>query len=126
MKTIEWLVIGTLLVCPVALAQESNPYSGAWKASLVNKKGVARKGTVILKDQGGTWDFQWQSAKNPCAGRPAPIVIQSTSTDELVFEIRKSEVLKGCTDHIATLKRVNDTTLQGGLDEGQKLTLVRD
>ena len=53
-------------------------------------------------------------------------MIQRTSTDELVFEVRKSEALKGCTDHIATLKRVNDTTLQGELDEGQKLTMVRE
>jgi hypothetical protein len=125
MKIIEWLVVGTLLVSPVALAQEPNPYNGTWKASLVTKKGETRKGTVILKNQDGTWDIQWQNVKNPCVGRPSPIVVQRTSTDELVFEINRSKALKGCKDNIATLKRVNETTLQGELDDGRKLTLVR-
>jgi hypothetical protein len=126
MKTIEWLVIGTLLVCPVALAQEPNPYSGTWDLSMVRKKGGSVKGEVVIKDQDGTWDINWMSHKNPCKGIQAPIVIESASTDELVFKIMRSKSLRGCKDQIATLKRVNDTTLQGELDDGRKLTLVRE
>lgn len=126
MKIIKWLVTGTLLVCPVAMAQEPNPYSGTWHASLEVQKGVIREGTVILKDQDGTWDITAQKMKNPCVGRPSPIVIQRTSTDELVFEINRSKALKGCKDNIAIMKRVNETTLQGKLDDGRKLTLVRE
>jgi hypothetical protein len=125
MKTIEWLVIGSLLLCPVVLAQEPNPYSGTWAVSIVGKKGVSRNGTVIVKDRDGTWDVTWSDVKNPCTGIQAPIVVQRTSTDELVFEIIRSRSLKGCKDNIATLKRVNETTLQGALDDGRKLTLVR-
>lgn len=125
MKTIEWLVIGTFLASPVALAQEPNLYSGTWEVNMVSKKGEPRKGTVILKDQDGTWDINWQNVKKPCAGIRAPILIQRTSPDELVFEIRRSEALRGCKDQIATLKRVSDTTLQGELDDGRKLTLLR-
>jgi hypothetical protein len=125
MKTIQWLVIGTLLASPFALAQESNPYSGAWEVNMVNNKGGSVNGEVVVKDQGGTWDINWQSQKKPCAGIKAPIVIQRASSDELVFEIKRSEALRGCKDHIATLKRVNDTTLQGELNDGRKLTLLR-
>jgi hypothetical protein len=125
MRTIEWLVIGSLLVSPVALAQEANPYSGTWDATLVSFKGETRKGKVILKDKDGTWDMNWQSPKNPCVGKRSPVVVQRTSADELVFEIRRSEALRGCKDSIVTLKRVNETTLKGELDDGRKLTLIR-
>jgi hypothetical protein len=126
MKTFEWLAIVTLLAGPVAFAQEANPYNGTWHASMVNKKGETRKGTVILKDQGGTWDMAWTNTKNPCAGMRSPIVIRRTSDDELVFAVNRSKALQGCKDNIATLKRVNETTLQGTLDDGRKLTLVRE
>ena len=53
-------------------------------------------------------------------------MIERASTDELVFKIMRSKSLKGCKDQIATLKRVNETTLQGELDDGRKLTLVRE
>ena len=126
MKTIEWLIIGTLLVCPVALAQEPNPYSGTWEVNMVTKKGASVKGEVVVKDKDGTWDINWTSQKNPCKGIQAPIEIESASAGELVFKIMRSKSLRGCKDQIATLKRVNETTLQGELDDGRKLTLVKE
>jgi hypothetical protein len=126
MKSIACLVIGSLLASPIALAQEPNPYSGTWDATLANNKGETRVGKVILKDQDGTWDINWHSARNPCAGMRSPILIQRTSADGLVFEIKRSEVIRGCKDNIVTLKRVDATTLKGELDDGRKLTLVRD
>jgi hypothetical protein len=127
MKIIERLVIGSLLLCSVALAQEPNSYSysGKWDATMVNNKGETRRGTVTLTDKDGIWDINWLSARNPCAGMRSPIVIQRASADELVFEIGRSKVLRGCKDNIVTLKRVSETTLQGELDDGRKLTLVR-
>jgi len=126
MKYFEWLVVGTLLASTAVWAQEPNPYSGTWQVSMENLKGEHRKGTVALADQDGTWDIEHQNVKNPCAGIKAPIVIRSVSADELVFEIVRSRSLRGCTDNIATLKRVNETTLQGELDDGRKLTLTRE
>jgi len=126
MKILEWLVVGTLLAGTAAWAQEPNPYSGTWHVSMVNLKGEHRKGTVALADQDGTWDIEHQNVKNPCAGIKAPIVIKSVSADGLVFEIVRSRSLRGCTDNIATLRRVNETTLQGELDDGRKLTLTRE
>jgi hypothetical protein len=125
MRTIEWLVIGSLLVSPAALAQEANPYSGTWDARMVSKKGETRNGAVIIKEKDGTWDFNWQSPNNPCVGKRSPIAVQRTSAEELVFEVQRSKALKGCKDSIVTLKRVNETTLKGELDDGRKLTLMR-
>ncbi len=125
MRILEWLVVGSLLASPIALAQDANPYSGTWDAKLLNKKGETRKGTVILKDKDGTWDFNWQNPNNPCVGMRSPVAVQRTSADELVFEIQRSKALKGCKDNIVSMKRINDTTLQGELDDGRKLTLIR-
>ena len=126
MKTIEWVVIGTLLISPVALAEDQNPYSGTWHVNTVSNKGDPREGSVILKEQEGTWKINWMNVKNPCTGIRAPIVIKDASADGLVFEILKSRALRGCGDYVATLKRVNEMTLQGELDDGRKLTLVRE
>ena len=123
----RFLSILLMAVLPaLALAQEANPYNGSWHARLVNVKGISREGTVIINNQGGTWKITSKIFKNPCAGLQAPIVIQRTSTDELVFKIYRSKALGGCDDDIATLKRVNKTTLQGELNDGRKLTLVRE
>jgi len=126
MRLFEWLVIGSLLASsPIASAQEPNPYQGTWDATLVNKKGETRKGTVTLKDQEGSWDISWKDFQKPCAGIRAPVVVQRASADELVFEINRSKALKGCGDNIVTLRRVDETTLKGELDDGRRLTLVR-
>ena len=126
MKILAWLVTGLWLACSTVWAQEPNPYSGTWKTSMVNNKGEHRKGKVILADQEGTWDIEHQNVKNPCVGIRAPIVINSVSADELVFEIVRSRSLKGCKDNIATLQRVDENTLQGALDDGRTLTLTRE
>ena len=125
MKTIEWLVIGALLTSPITLAQEPNAYVGTWDVRMESKKGGALDGKVILQDQEGTWDIYWSNPNDACTGLKAPIVVISTSTDELVFEILKSKAMRGCSDDVATLKRVNDTTLQGELGDGRKLTLIK-
>ena len=125
MKRIEWLVIGSLLLSPVALAEGPNPYTGTWTAEFVTSKGKTRKGTVILKQKDGTWDMKHQRFQNPCSGKPFPIVIKKASEDKLVFKILRSRVLSGCTDHTAVLKPINDKTLQGETKSGQKITLVR-
>jgi len=124
MKTIIGLVIAALLAAPIASAQEANLYDGTWKTVLEGgKKGGNRSGLVVLKDRGGTWDIDWSLKNNPCAGIRAPIVIQRASAEELVFQIKRSEALKGCKDNIATLKRVNEATLEGALDDGRALTM---
>ena len=125
MKKIEWLIIGSLLLSPAALAEAPNPYTGKWDVEFVTPKGKTRKGTVILNQKDGTWDMKHQHFQNSCSGRPFPIVIKKASEDKLVFKILRSRVLSGCTDHTAVLKPINDKTLQGETKSGLKITLVR-
>ncbi len=119
-----------LLIClflaASAVAQEPNPYNGTWRAEFENKKGGDMEGTVVIKDQGGTWDAGNMGRNNPCRGRPAPLTIQRATADELVIEINRSKVLTGCQDGLATLKRVDEKTLEGEFGEGRKIKLIRE
>lgn len=126
MKAIHGLIVAVMMTCWTVQAQETNPYSGTWQAHLVNNKGEHRKGTVVLGETEGRWDFEHKVYKNPCAGMPAPIVIRRATADELVFEVLRSKALKGCKDNVVTLKRTDDHTLKGELDDGRQLTLTRE
>lgn len=126
MKIFEWLTIGALLVSQVVIAEETNPYTGTWHINTVSKKGSPREGTLIIKDKDGIWDINWINVKNSCAGLPSPIIIKEASADSLVFEINKSKALRGCGDKVATLKRVSETTLEGKLDDGREIMLVKE
>ena len=108
----------SFLFAASVLAQEPNPYNGTWRAEFESQRGGKMEGTVLIKDQGGTWDMLTSARNNPCVGRAAPIAIQRATADELVFEIKRSQALQGCKDGLATLKRSDDKTLQGEFDEG--------
>ena len=126
MRTLEGLTIGALLMCSLALAQGENLYNGKWHATLTLEGGKSREGTVNITEQVGTWKMTARVYKNPCVGLESPIVIQRATPDELVFKIYRSKALRGCDDDVASVKRINETTLQGELNDGRKLTLVRE
>lgn len=109
-----------------AIAQDANPHNGTWRAAYENARGGVGEGTVVIRDQGGTWDMLTQSRSNPCIGRAYPVAVQKASADELVFEIQRSKTLAGCKDGVATLKRAADGGLEGVFDEGRKITLTRE
>lgn len=125
LKTIAWLVVGTLLVSAISSAQQANLYDGSWNIVTTNMKGNNRTGEVIVKEQGGIWALDSSPKNDPCVGIRSPIVVYRASTDQLVFEIKRSEALRGCKDHIATLKRIDEMTLQGTTDDGRPLTMNR-
>jgi len=91
---------------------------------MVNNKGKHRKGTVILKDKDGTWAIERQNVKTPCAGMSAPLVIESVSGSGV--RDRQVPVAEGLQGHHSHPERVDDTTLQGELDDGRTLTLTRE
>ena len=66
-----------------------------------------------------------QRGNNPCTGRAYPIAVLVANASELRFEISRAKTLAGCKDGIATLKPVDDRTLEGEFDNF-KLRLVRE
>jgi hypothetical protein len=126
MITFRILATMCLTLAASAIAQETNPYNGTWHAEFESAaQGAKLEGTVVIKDQGGTWDMLARKGNNPCVGREVPITMQKASADELVFEINRSKALPGCNDGIAKLKRTDDKTLEGVFDKGRKIKLIR-
>lgn len=118
-------VVALAAVAMPALAQQdSNPYNGTWKAEYTTRSGAARVGKVVIADRTGTWDMAVQRGSNPCAGRAYPIAVTVASESSLSFEISRAKTLTGCKDGSATLRRVDDKTLEGEFDDF-KLRLVR-
>ena len=107
-----------------AHAQEVNPYNGTWKAEYTGRAGGSREGKVVIQDKVGTWDMAVQRSSNPCLGRAYPIAVTAATASELSFQIQRAKTLAGCKDGSATLKRIDDKTLEGEFDD-VKLRLVR-
>jgi hypothetical protein len=125
MSNARTITLASLFLAASVVAQEPHSYNGTWHAEFENKKGGDMEGTVVIKDQGGTWDIGKKVRNKPCTGLASPITIQRATVDELVFEVNNSKVLMGCKDVLATLKRVDEKTLQGEFAEGRKITLIR-
>ena len=103
---------------------QSNPYNGSWHATFKGAKGVDRDGTVVIDNDGGTWDMNTQNRGNPCVGRSFPIVVQKATAEELTFMVNGSKALAGCPDTQVSFKPVDTSTLKGTVN-GNEFTLTK-
>ena len=126
MNVLRLTIVAGTVFGSVALAQVANPYNGTWTIKFDGAARVNLEGTVVVKDDGGSYKVLAQSKNNPCVGREAPLNVKSATADELVFEVTRSKVLSGCEDYTLRFKRVDDKTLQGSLADGRKITLTRE
>lgn len=109
-----------------APAYAANPYNGRWDISFEGVKNVEMGGTVVVKDEGGTWKVHAENKQNPCVGRESPIVVKTATGSELVFDVERSKGLASCKDWTVKLKRVDDNTLKGQFADGREITLERE
>lgn len=115
MKSLCYGCAVTLLVSSGALAQD-NPHNGSWHAVFKTERGIERDGTVVVENDGGSWDMNAQSRNNPCTGRKVPITVKKATAEGLVFEVSRSKALTGCGDTLMDLKAVDGKTLEGTFD----------
>ena len=108
------------------IAQTENPHNGKWTVSFDGRKTADLDGTVVISNDGGTWDVVAHSRTNPCVGRAYPISVQKASADELVFTVNRAKTLAGCKDSTYTFRKVDDRTMQGELGSGRAASLTRN
>ena len=110
----SFLLLGAIasLVALVAEAQ-TNPHNGTWTASYKSDRGTNRDGTVVIDNQGGSWDMNVQSRNDPCVGQKVPITVETATPEELVFQVNRSMVLAGCIDSRISMKALDAGTLTG-------------
>lgn len=111
---------------PAVPAQTANPHNGTWKVLLEGFPVPGLQGTVVVKDEGGTYTMTSSSRTDACVGIGAPITVQAASPDELVFKVNRSKVLTGCSDFTWKFKNVDDKTMKAQLTEGLSVTLTRN
>jgi hypothetical protein len=117
-------MLAALLALPV-LAQSPNPYDGTWTVTFEGAKTAGVEGTVVVKNDGGTWKVLSRDRKDPCVGRETPIAVKTASADELVFEVTRSKIMTGCRDFTMKFKKVDDKTLAGQTTDGRPISMTK-
>lgn len=107
------LVVACSLAVPTAFAQTPASLLGSWDASWqANRRmGEAR---LVLTSTGGTWKSLGSSREdNACAGKEAPVSVESQKDDQAVITLKFSEVLSGCQDSKVTVRLTSPDTMTG-------------
>lgn len=126
MSTLTRTFCCALFLMGHAVAQSPpNAYNGTWMLGMDGSRTVDMEGTVVVRDDGGTWRVLARSRGNPCVGREAPIAVKSATDTELVFEVNRSQVLAGCRDWTMRFRKLDDGKLTGQLTDGRLVTLTR-
>ena len=127
MNLLKGLIVASAILVPAtALAQNAHSYNGKWTVKFDGQIVANITGTVIIKDDQGSWKVVAHQVKNPCVGLEAPLNVQRATPEELVFEVTRSKALSGCENTVYTFKRVDEKTLQGEFGEGRKIMMSRE
>jgi hypothetical protein len=118
------LCLGMVLSVPVR-AQNANPFLGKWLVSWDGAKGKL-EANLEISDSGGFWKTMSVASKTDmCAGREAPIRVDSVEDKKIQFTIRYSEALAGCADSKVSLALHDDGRISGERSGGRVLSLTR-
>lgn len=121
------LVLGSACA-QVGMAQDGKSHDGNWVAQYPQRKNDNMlEAVVVLRGSTGTWNVTPPSvrAKNPCLGRDYPVTVVAASGDSIELAVHGSKALTGCSDLSVKLKRIDETTLEGLIDDTRKVTLKR-
>lgn len=105
-----------------------SPLDGSWRVTFSTEGSDGREGAVDIKGGTGTWTTFGRGdrdRKDVCVGRPFPVAITGDPESGLNLRVEAAASVAGCRDRKATLKRVDDRTLEGSFDNGRPLKLVR-
>ena len=113
-----------LLALTCAIAQ-SPRYQGSWTGTFQATPTAQLTVDVEFDGNAGKWRAASSNRNNPCLNRDFPVVITNQSDTELTFEVYGSKTLVGCTDATVSLKAVDEKTLDGALNDGRRVRLMR-
>jgi hypothetical protein len=116
-----------LALLPVQLLAQAT-LDGAWKATFSTGGSDARTAEIKIAGSSGTWTTQPRPNKDkndPCVGRSFPITVAAGPSGQVTIELKASTELSGCKDRKATLIQPSPNALEGKLDNGSEIRLVR-
>jgi hypothetical protein len=95
-----------------AHAQISNSFIGKWEVRWQGEKREI-KARLQINETGGEWQTAANLKTNHCIGMKTPVIILSSSADEMEIKLHGSSVIPGCEDYIIQLKRIDEKNLSG-------------
>jgi hypothetical protein len=119
-------LVAATLFCSALLAQKASPFEGKWTGTLQTAGGRGLPIEAVFDAAGGKWRIVASSKENPCMNRDLPLTITNQSAVELVFALNGSKALAGCSDATIALKLIDTKTLEGAVDDGRKVRLVKE
>lgn len=124
--TLRLLSISPLLL--VFAAAAAPPLDGHWDVTFSTRDGESREAVVEIAAGTGTWKSLPRSGKekrDPCVDRPFPLKAVSAAPAQVVLEVAFAATIPGCKDRVVQGKFVDDNVIEGKLENGKPLRLVR-
>ncbi|MBW0168741.1 MAG: hypothetical protein ACT6SF_01320 [Hydrogenophaga sp.] len=127
MHPIQRIAFAAVAWVAAASAWSQTPLDGSWRVTFATEGSEGREALVELKGGIGTWTTYPRGdrdRRDACVGRPFPIAIEGDPVKGLSLTL-DAKAIPGCRDRKATLKSVDDKTLEGSFDNGRALKLAR-
>lgn len=125
------LLLTLASVMTMALAGAAHAQTGLdgrWAVTFATEGSDGREAELVLKGGTGHWTTRARAnkdKKDPCVGRELPVTLSAPSASTIGLRIDASQALAACKDRKASLRQVDDKTLEGEFDNGRPLRLVR-
>jgi hypothetical protein len=116
-----------LLLLPLQTLAASS-LDGTWEVTFSTRDTEVRQAHVKIAGNEGTWTTMAQSGKeknDPCVGRPFPVTVVSAEPTHVVLEISFSKVISGCKDRTVTGQLAAAHSIEGKLDNGKPVRMLR-
>ena len=129
MKLLTLAFIAAISLCGLSPAHAQANLDGRWRVTFSNEGSDYREAELVLKGEGGNWMTYGRAnkdKKDPCIGRQLPVTTTVSSTTEVNLQINASKALEGCKDRTATLRQIDQNTLEGEFENGRPLKLIRN
>lgn len=124
------LAVGLSLLACTGHAQTPTSLDGRWTGTTTSAtSGAELLIDVEIKDQVGTWTYTAPGANakraGPCFGRAFPLEVRPQPGNQYAVSVDGAWHITGCPVFSLTLKRVDETTLEGTFANGRPARLVR-
>lgn len=116
--------VTVMSVC--AGAQQAEVFKGKWTGTMENPQGRELKVEVVFEGAMGKWRVVSTGRGNACLNKDLPFFVSSQSNADVSIKLNGSSVVQGCSDNVISLKLVDAKTLEGAVEDGRKVKLVRE
>jgi hypothetical protein len=130
MRTILPMLLASAFAA-MASAQDAPAAShdGTWAVSGTTFEGRPLNAELVLTGYVGTWRLYARGAtaakNNPCLLKNFPVVVKTSTVDELTIHVDGRDLIPGCSEFTVTLKPAGNNALDGTTQRGSTIHIER-